>query len=155
MTTGRQPDPAQLLAEVFAEVVGPWLVRCVVDTSLRQSGECRDDLRQQASVMADRCAPAVIEEMRALLQTDVDEQRTNPLSVARRAVRYPTELLQQAGIAPPQRSEFDQRVLAEDVYGLAPATWSDIDPKLHDVGIMWGAWKASVVLQRRRAEGRR
>lgn len=155
MSNGRQPDPAELLLEVFASVVEAWLVRCVVDTAVRCSGTCPLDLREQAIAMAGRCGPQVVGQLRVLLETDVDDQRDNPLSVARRAVRHPTEVLRQAGVAPPQRSEFEQRVLAEDLYGLAPATWSDIDPSLHDVGIVWGAWKASVVLQRRRDEGRR
>jgi hypothetical protein len=47
------------------------------------------------------------------------------------------------------------RQVPDDLYGLGPATWSDIDPAMHDPGIAWGAWKAMTVLQRRRDEGRR
>jgi hypothetical protein len=37
------------------------------------------------------------------------------------------------------------------VYGLSPATWTDVDPDLHEPGIVWGAWKAKTVLDRRAA----
>jgi hypothetical protein len=38
---------------------------------------------------------------------------------------------------------------------LGPATWSDVHPDLQEPGLAWGAWKAMVVLRRRRDEGRR
>ena len=91
----------------------------------------------------------------ALLATDVDEQRANPLAVLRSAVRYPTAVLAAAGVPPVVRSEFDERAFPDDVYGLAPATWADLDPALQERGIVWGAAKAHVVLGRRRAEGKR
>ena len=31
----------------------------------------------------------------------------------------------------------------------------DVDPALHEPGIVWGAWKAKTILDRRRAEGHR
>ena len=89
--------------------------------------------------------------VRALLETDVDAQRTNPLSLLRDAVRYPTMVLQSAGVpAVASRDDFAARAFPEDVYDLAPATWSDVDPALQDPGITWGAWKAYVHLSRRR-----
>jgi hypothetical protein len=41
------------------------------------------------------------------------------------------------------------------VFGLGPASWTDVDPELHEPGITWGAWKAMTVLRRRRDEGLR
>jgi hypothetical protein len=41
------------------------------------------------------------------------------------------------------------------VYDLSPATWGDVDESLQEPGLIWGAWKAKTVLERRRAEGRR
>ncbi|HTN80101.1 MAG TPA: hypothetical protein VMK16_10545, partial [Acidimicrobiales bacterium] len=90
--------------------------------------------------------------VRALLATDVDEQRTNPLSLLRGAVRYPTGVLRGAGITViAERDEFARRAFPDDVYDLTPATWADIDPLLQDPGITWGAWKAYTHLSRRRA----
>jgi hypothetical protein len=58
-------------------------------------------------------------------------------------------------VPPIRRSEFDRETFPDDVYGLSPATWSDIDESVHDPGLFWGAWKAKTVLDRRRDEGRR
>ena len=67
----------------------------------------------------------------ALLDTDIDEQRTNPLSILRGAVRYPTQVLHDAGV-PEARAVTTSRFTAfpDDVYDLTPATWADIDPAL-------------------------
>ena len=54
-----------------------------------------------------------------------------------------------------RRDEFEERAFPDDVYRLSPATWSDVDPSLHEPGIIWGAYKAKTVLDRRRAEGKR
>jgi hypothetical protein len=89
--------------------------------------------------------------VRALLASDIDAQRTNPLSLLRGAVRYPTAVLRDAGVAPTgQRDEFAVRAFPDDVYDLAPATWTDVDESLQEPGIAWGAWKAYTHLSRRR-----
>jgi hypothetical protein len=93
--------------------------------------------------------------LRALLATDVDEQRTNPLAVLRSLVRHPTTVLHAAGARPVERDEFQVRAFPDDVYDLAPATFSDVDPALHEPGLEWGAAKAHVHLARRRREGKR
>jgi hypothetical protein len=80
--------------------------------------------------------------LRALLTADVDEQRGNPLSIVRDAVRYPTEVLRHAGVEPPTRSRFDNEHFPDDPYGLVPMTWRDVDVSLHERGIVWGAHKA-------------
>jgi hypothetical protein len=113
------------------------------------------ELRGAASAAGERAAADVGAELRALLATDVDEQATNPLAVLRGAVRYPTAVLRDAGVPPVVRSQFDQRAFPDDDYDLTPATWSDIDPVLHEPGLMWGAAKAHVVLARRKIEGKR
>jgi hypothetical protein len=102
-----------------------------------------------------RAAAEVGAELRTFLAQDVDEQRTNPLTILRRAVRFPAAVLEAAGVPPVRRDEFAERAFPDDPYGLAPATWRDVDDSLHDPGVVWGAWKAKTVLDRRRAEGRR
>jgi hypothetical protein len=52
------------------------------------------------------------------------------------------------------RDEYDEKINPDDVYGIGPAHWNDIDESLTEPGIVWGAAKASTVLQRRRAEGK-
>ena len=43
----------------------------------------------------------------------------------------------------------------DDPYDLTPGSFADVDPSLHEPGLVWGAAKAHVVLARRRREGRR
>lgn len=97
----------------------------------------------------------LLEELRDLLATDVDDQRSTPLSLYRNAVATPTSLLRAAGVSPPVLDPFVANSFPDDLYGLGPATWSDIDPAMQEPGLTWGAWKAMTVLQRRRAEGLR
>ncbi len=85
-----------------------------------------------------------------LLSRDVFEQRTNPLAIFRQATRPITELLKNLGSPSVTRDEFDERSFPDDVYGLSPATWVDIDEAMVEPGIEWGAWKAATVMMRKR-----
>ena len=93
--------------------------------------------------------------LRALLATDIDDQRANPLAVLRSLVRHPTAVLRTAGAHPVARDEFRERGFPDDIYDLSPARFSDVDPALHEPGLEWGAAKAHVHLARRRREGKR
>jgi hypothetical protein len=152
-----EPDrqPPEELELAIGRVLEDWLVRCVVTTAESRTGACPPELVDAARRMAASAAPAVQERVARLLRTDVDEQRDNPLAVLRAAVAHPTGVLRDAGVEPARRDEFDQRAFPDDVYGLRPSTWADVDESLQEVGIMWGAWKAAIVLHRRREEGRR
>jgi hypothetical protein len=132
-----------------------WLVRCVVTTAEHRTGSCPPELAAAAQQMAESTAPAVQEQIAHLLRTDVDNQRNTPLALLRAATAHPTAVLLGAGVPPTERDEFDRRAFPDDVYGLGPVTWADVDESLREVGIMWGAWKAAVVLHRRRKEGLR
>jgi hypothetical protein len=89
-------------------------------------------------------------QVRALVEADIDEQRTTPLSLLRGAVRYPTEVLRAAGAPPVDRDPIQARLLPDDVYDLSPATFADVDPALAEPGMLWGAAKA--LAHRRRHE---
>lgn len=147
--------PVDLLVETLERTVGEWLVGCVVGTAEQMLGACPDELAERARQMAAATTPTVIADLETLLRTDVDDQRVNPLSLLRSAGRHPTELLRSAEVPPVPRDGFVAERFPDDVYDLGPASWSDVHPDLHEAGIVWGAWKASTVLQRRRAEGRR
>jgi len=142
----------QQLADAVADVVPRWLLRCVVDTARRLGAVPTPALRADAEAMARVAAPIVIAELNELLTTDVDEQRTNPLSVLRGAVRFPTAVLEQHGVPHARRDEFAVRAFPSDVFALSPATWADVDESLQEPGLIWGAWKAKTVLDRRRAD---
>jgi hypothetical protein len=93
---------------------------------------------------------AVHSRLEDLLSRDVLEQRTNPLAVFRQATRPMTELLKNLGCPPVTRDEFDERSFPDDVYGLSPATWADIDEAMVEPGIEWGAWKAATIMMRKK-----
>jgi hypothetical protein len=146
---------ADALADGIEAALPGWVERSVLRLAEAYAGVAGPDVRAAATAAGRRAAEEVGAEVRALLQTDVDRQPANPLAVLRRAVRFPAEVLRSAGVPPVVRSAFDERAFPDDDYGLTPATWSDIDPALHERGLVWGAAKAHVVLSRRRADGSR
>lgn len=121
-----------------------------MSTAIQHGVPATEELRRAASAAGERARAQVVERLRTLFATDVDEQRTNPMSILRDAVVHPTAVLAAAGVPVPRRDEFAQRAFPDDLYDLTPATWSDVDPTLHEPGIVWGAWKAKTVLERRR-----
>jgi hypothetical protein len=125
-------------------------VRAVLDAQHRTTDAETATLIGLARVDAAR---EVTAELRAVLALDVDAQRTNPLSILRAAVRYPTQVLRSVGAQPVARDEFDERSFPDDEFALTPAAFADFGPAVH-AGIMWGAAKAHVHLQRRRAASR-
>jgi hypothetical protein len=141
---------ATALADAIDDALPGWVHRSVerfvpvtgaVATAVADAGE--------------RARARVAPEVRALLATDLDEQTSTPLAIVRLAVREPTEVLQSLGVAPVARDEFEERAFPDDVYGLTPATFADVDPALHEPGLRWGAAKAFVFKERRRREGKR
>jgi len=144
---------ADLLAAIDG-VVESWLARCVTVACERAGGVPDTVLQEQARVAAREGAVWTMQQLHAALETDVDAQRSNPLQLLRDAVRFPTEVLSRAGVPHAKRDEMDERINPDDVYGLAPAHWNDVDESLLEPGIVWGAAKARTILQRRRAEGK-
>jgi hypothetical protein len=146
---------AGALADAVEAALPGWVERSVTRLVEAHLGVVDGDTRSAARSAGARAADEVGADVRELLASDVDEQRANPLALLRGAVRYPAEVLAAAGVPPVVRTEFDERAFPDDIYGLTPATWSDVDPALHERGLVWGAAKAHVVLRRRRAEGKR
>jgi hypothetical protein len=148
-------DIAEALADAVEAALPSWVERCVERLASAYAGVVAPEVRRAAVAAGRIAADEVGAAVRTLLRTDVDEQRANPLALLRGAVRYPAAVLREAGVPPVVRPEFEERAFPDDVYGLAPATWADVDPALHERGLVWGAAKAHVVLARRRAEGKR
>ncbi len=98
---------------------------------------------------------AEVNELRELLETDIDAQQRSPMAILRAAVRHPTGVLELAEVPHPRRDSFAEAEFPDDHFGLTPATWSDVHPDLHEPGLAWGAAKAFVHLARRKAEGQR
>lgn len=151
-------DPAGDLLRVAGRVVPDWLTGLALDRARRagridelQTGEGRAALDELVDDVADR----LLARLDALVNTDVDAQRTNPLSLFRAATGPLNELLRRYAIEPPPRDRFAVERFPDDHYNLTPAGWDDIHPDLQAVGLAWGAWKAMTVLRRRRDEGLR
>lgn len=161
-TGGDEGDPeaalvayAETLITGLDECIADWVVRCVEGRMVEWAGSLPDDVAAHALDAGERARAEVVPAVAEILRTDIDAQRTPPLSVLRRAVRHPTEVLATAGVPPVVRDEVEERLNPDDRYGLAPANFGDIDPRLAEPGLAWGAAKAFVHLARRRAEGRR
>lgn len=146
---------ADALAAGIEASLGEWTVRCVEERMTAWAGAVAPEVREAARSAGEAARREVGERVAEVLRSDIDDQRVPPLSVLRSAVVYPTQVLADAGVPPIVRDEFDERAFPDDVYGLSPATFADIDPNLHEPGLAWGAAKAFVHLQRRRSEGRR
>jgi hypothetical protein len=139
---------ATALADAVDQAIPGW-VEWVARAVLAVQGVAVDAavaarLEEAARAARDTGSPRV----RALLETDIDLQRTTPLALLRDLVRFPTEVLRSAGARPVPRDDFRQRSFPDDVYDLAPASFADVDPALHEPGLAWGAAKAYVHIQR-------
>lgn len=132
------------LAARVAHVVPTWLASLVE----RRAPGVATEPAAVAQLAAG--AEATMTELRALLETDIDAQRSGPLEVLRQAVRFPTAVLAEAGIEPAERDDFATRNFPDDLFNLTPASFAAVDPSLHEPGLIWGAAKAHVHLRRRR-----
>jgi len=151
------PDDVQLdeapatLLTAARRVVPTWLRRLATQAYVRGGGDPAV-VAAELDRTVDAAADAALQRLAELLATDVDHQRTTPLSVFRDATVPVADLLRVHDVPPPAANPASP---ATDDYQLQPATWADIDPTLHEPGLTWGAWKAMTVLARRRDEGLR
>lgn len=148
-------DVAERLATAVEATLPGWVERSVRQRVTQFAGVADPEVMAQAAGAGQRAAAEVGPELRRLLAADVDQQWTNPLSLLRRAVRYPTAVLRGAGVPPIVRHAYDERHFPDDEYGLTPLAFADVDPSLHDVGLAWGAAKAMAHLARHRRPGKR
>lgn len=147
---------AEMLADAVEAALPGWVERSVERVHIERTARRPPaDVRAAAARAGAEATAEVAPRVRALLVLDIDEQRTGPLALIRSAVPYPTRVLGEAGVVPAERDPFAVDRFPDDVYDLAPATFADLDPDLHEIGIVWGAAKAHVHLARRRAQGRR
>lgn len=154
-----EESPPQVLARTLAEVIGPWLWSVGAAAAARGLGTAPtdlptalvEDLRAGVERIGEHCRQRCAD----LLATDVDAQRHNPLALLREAAIELGRVLDAHGVPPATRDAFESEAFPEDHHRLVPAAWVDVDPRLQDPGITWGAWKAAQVLHRRREEGLR
>lgn len=145
---------ASELAAAVEAAVPAWIERLVLGRIRDWNGEVGAEATAAAVGAAEAARADVVPRMRALLEADIDAQRGNPLELLRAATRHAHVALADLGVPGVTRDDFSERSFPEDEYDLMPATWADVDPSLHELGLTWGAAKAYVHMARRRAEGR-
>ena len=134
---------ATALADAVDVALPPWVERSVTRIIVAWQGGPPDAAVVDAARDAGRrAAEEVGAEVRALLAADIDEQWTTPLSLLRAAIRYPTRVLEDAGVPAVERDPIQERLLPGDIYDLSPANFADVDPALAEPGMVWGAAKA-------------
>lgn len=133
---------ARVLAAAVEEALPRWVERSVARLLRAYTGSAGPEPMEQAVAAGARARAEVGGRVRALLESDIDDQRANPLALLRGAVGYPTEVLRRAGVPPVVRDDFAESRFPDDVYDLTPASFADLDPALHEPGLEWGAAKA-------------
>lgn len=141
-------EQAEALARAVEAALPGWVERAVEGRLGDGAGPTGSDVLAEARRAGEQARGDVGGRIRALLALDIDDQRANPLAILRTAVRYPTEVLLRAGVAPVARDRFAEERFPDDVYDLTPAAFADIDPALHQPGIEWGAAKAWAHMRR-------
>jgi hypothetical protein len=141
LTASIEEHAAALATGIQAALPG-WVTGCVERVMLAWAGSVPPDVARAAQSAGRQAQAEAGAAIRALLETDISEQRSTPLALLRQAVRYPTGVLRQAGVPPVERDRFAREAFPDDDYDLSPATWADVDPSLTELGITWGAAKA-------------
>jgi hypothetical protein len=149
----RLADYARVVADGIDEALPAWVERSVEQILVAFTGRADASVMHEAGVAGRRARDDLAPRVRALLEADVDAQWTNPLAIVRTAVRYPTEVLRAAGVPPVVRDEQAERQFPDDDYDLTPTRLADIDPRLHEPSLAWGAAKAFVMKVRHRELG--
>jgi len=147
---GRIGPYAAALADGIAAAVPGWVERCVDRRYRAWAGPPPPAVVEAARRSGCEALAAVDPAVRSLLESDVDDQRATPLSILRDAVRFPTGVLEGAGVPEVLRDPVDEAMFPDDRYGLTPAALGDVAPGLAGLGIAWGAAKALVHRQRHR-----
>ena len=133
---------AVALADGIEEALPKWVVRCVNVVVTAWAGEVPEVVAEAAESSGQQARDDVGTFVRALLLSNIDDQRTTPLALLRSAVKYPTRVIREAGVPPVERDRFSVEAFPDDDYDLSPTSFADVDPALAELGIRWGAAKA-------------
>lgn len=140
------PDSIEVYARALADGIEAalpgWVSRSVARIMQAWAGGVPRDVTETAAAAGRQAQDEAGSAVRALLEADIDDQHSTPLTLLRQAVRYPTQVLRDAGVPPVARDPFAERAFPDDDYDLSPASLADVDPALTDLGITWGAAKA-------------
>ena len=132
------------MADGIEAALPGWVEGCVALVMTAWSGAVPPPVAEQARHAGLEAAATVGPRVRALLEADIDEQRSTPLAILRAAaVSFPTDVLLAAGVPAVVRDRAAEELFPDDVYDLVPASFADLGgPDLADSGLRWGAAKA-------------
>lgn len=140
------------LAEQILSAIPGWVQQCVG----RYLSPAQQERWQTEVLNAGiQAVEELAEPLRTLLAADIDQQRTTPLTIVRGGVSYAAGVLTDAGVPHARRDADAVRLHPDDVYDLTPGGYLDLGQSVQDASLMWGAAKAHVHIQRRKAEGLR
>lgn len=140
---------ATALTDEIERALPGWVSAAV---AARTGGTVPAELADQVAQAGQDAVEEVGGQIRSLLELDIDDQWTNPLTLIRTAIKYPNQILRDACVPTITRDAQAKRFHPDDVYGLIPSSFADLGPTANDLGLSWGAAKAHVHLRRRRAE---
>ncbi len=83
--------------------------------------------------------------LRGILNTPVAEQSKSPLEIVRNATRGVTAVLEDLGVRPAERDDWESSAQPEDLFGLFPASSEDLGEEAWQLHLRWGLEKAKVV----------
>ncbi len=106
----------------------------------------------QLTKLGETIASSVDQVLRAFLSSDVDAQRTTPLTIIRDHMVPVTEFLRSVECTQATRDPFDESAFPNDVFAVGPHSWADLGEEVHEVGLRWGAAKAMAHRQRHRSQ---
>jgi hypothetical protein len=143
---------ASSLADGIVAALPGWVEASVARRMVDWSGSVPAEVATAARTAGVAAQADVAPRVRDLLAQDVDDQRTTPLALIRSAVSFPSSVLRSAGVPPVVRDPMAEDAFPDDDYDLTPGSFADLDPALAELGLVWGAAKAHVIITRRKAE---
>lgn len=136
------------LAAAVDQATGPWIETSVASRLGRApTATMQVDIERVTAT----ARATEVDRLRELLALDLNQQWTNPLAVIRAMVAYPTAILTEAGVPPVDRDDHAIAMAPDDHYDLTPVSFADFGLDVHEPGLIWGAAKAHLHLQRRKS----
>jgi hypothetical protein len=136
---------ASALSAAMIELVPKWIEAVIAARAPEPGSAATRDAVDRLRSLAQTLTTT---ELSRLLESDIDDQWSSPLEIVRSLVPALTAELHELDAPAVPRDPRSIELMVQDVYAITPATFADIDPSLHPLGLAWGAAKAHVHLRR-------
>lgn len=122
--------------------MGLWVVSSVERCLNEDNILLTPNILQLAESAGEAAVSEVGPRVHSLLESDIDTHGTTPLEIVRGAVKYPTRVLNEAGVNGRKRDAFAISRFPDDMFGLTPASLAVLGDDVWELSIIWGAAKA-------------